>query len=296
MKHMRNCLLKIISMTLTLSLLFASPANAEIFSVGAIRGSENFDEQVRENCPWFFKDGEFHSQGINQYGYTGTCGEAALASALNHIFSTSYYTENMILKTAVDYRFCTTEDPVKENLGGMSPENMMRVIALTNNTAAEEILKYPVTTTHIAETVFDSGLFPKSAYVCNNSVTLDEDEVTGVDADLMLVNAVPDVEKMAEDIDNGYTYLECVCCCILWGYDRSIVEAVGMQYVSSNHWIVVSNTIRDSKGELLGFYIIDSGKGEKLVDKNKMHEMIFGLPGEEVPDEACIRIRPIYGD
>ncbi|MCR5627563.1 MAG: hypothetical protein K6F99_09595 [Lachnospiraceae bacterium] len=288
--------LMVLILSIILAVGQAQPAYAD-FAVGTLRGSENFDRDLRKQSPWFYKTGEYTMQGINQYGYTGTCGQAALASAMNHLFSTSYYTENMIVKMTVDHGWCTLDDPVKENLGGMSPAQMMYVLNILNNVGANELLKYPINMDHIAENVFKEPVFQNGGfYVNDNSLELDEDDVAGIDADIMITKGVPDVDAMADDIDNGYIYLECVDSNILWDYDRAIVEQVGMKYIVSNHWITVSNTIRDSKGNLLGFYIIDSGTGTKTVLRDKMHKMIFGLPDEPITDAACVRVRPLKHD
>lgn len=287
-----------ISLLLALVLSFAVPADIYAsFEVGALRGSEKFDETIRADSPWFYKHGEFSMQGINQYGYTGTCGEAALANALNHIFSTSYYTENMLVKMAVDHNLCTTDGDIKENLGGVSPMQMMYLITYINNVAGTDILEYSIPMNHIAEYVFKQPEYSMGGvYVCENSIKLKEDDVAGIDATMMVTKGVPDVEAMGEDIDNGYVYVECVDSNILWDYDRAIVESVGIKYIASNHWIAITNTIRDKNGQLLGFYVVDSGTGTKTVLKDKMHSMIFGLPNEPITDAACIRINPLKRD
>lgn len=143
----KNILGKIyVTVVLVLAIAAADIEKAEAsFAIGALRGSERFDETVRGDSPWFYEHGEFSMQGINQFGYTGTCGEAALANALNHIFSTSYYTENMLVKMAVDHKLCTTESDIKENLGGMSPEQMMYLITFINNVAGPDVLEYTAT-------------------------------------------------------------------------------------------------------------------------------------------------------
>ena len=284
-----------VCMAMIIFIVAAAPGKVwASFSVGALRGSEKFDETLRSDSPWFFEHGEFSMQGINQYGYTGTCGEAALANAMNHIFSTSYYTENMLVKMAVDRNLCTTQSEIKENLGGMSPEQMMYLITFLNNVAGTDILEYSISMDHIAKNVFKQPEYSMGGvYVCDNSIELKEDDVAGVDAVMMVTKGVPDVEAMAEDIDNGCVYVECVDSNILWDFDRAIVESVGMKYIASNHWIAVTNTIRDKTGKLLGFYVVDSGTGTKTVLKDKMHTMIFGLPNEPITDAACIRINPL---
>ena len=59
-----------------------------------------YDEYMRINAEWFYRDGMYDRQGVNSFNYNGTCSEAAEATVMNRLFNTNAYTENNILACA----------------------------------------------------------------------------------------------------------------------------------------------------------------------------------------------------
>lgn len=85
---------------------------------------DDFEQMVMEKDPEFYESGSFLEQGINEYGYEGTCGETTQANTLNMLFDTNEFTENKVLDVAVENGLCNTEgDP--EMCGGTTTEQFM---------------------------------------------------------------------------------------------------------------------------------------------------------------------------
>lgn len=70
------------------------------------REYDDFEQSVLEGKPDFYESGSFYEQGINEFGYQGTCGPTSQANALNELFDTNEFTENKVLNVAVDNNLC----------------------------------------------------------------------------------------------------------------------------------------------------------------------------------------------
>ena len=73
------------------------------------REYDDFEQSVLEGKPDFYESGSFYEQGINEFGYQGTCGPTSQANALNELFDTNEFTENKVLNVAVDNNQLTME-------------------------------------------------------------------------------------------------------------------------------------------------------------------------------------------
>ncbi len=98
-----------------------------------------FDAAARKSAPTFYSTGEYYAQGINQYGYQGTCSEAAEATTMNILFDTNAYTENVFVDCAVKSGNCTTGD-VPEANGGQSPIQMREVFEKVGNYTGDKVI------------------------------------------------------------------------------------------------------------------------------------------------------------
>ena len=85
-----------------------------------------YDEFMRLNAAWFYRDGMYDRQGVNVFNYRGTCSEAAEATVMNRLFNTNVYTENNVLTFAGMLNSCTMgNDPVYG--GAQSAVQMVQV-------------------------------------------------------------------------------------------------------------------------------------------------------------------------
>ena len=73
------------------------------------REYDDFEQSVLEGKPDFYESGSFYEQGINEFGYQGTCGPTSQANALNELFDTNEFTENKVLNVAVDNNLCSMD-------------------------------------------------------------------------------------------------------------------------------------------------------------------------------------------
>ena len=90
------------------------------------REYDDFEQSVLEGKPDFYESGSFYEQGINEFGYQGTCGPTSQANALNELFDTNEFTENKVLNVAVDNNLCSM-DSSPENCGGTTTEQFMEL-------------------------------------------------------------------------------------------------------------------------------------------------------------------------
>lgn len=209
---------------------------------------DDFENSVLEGKPDFYDTGSFYEQGINEFGYQGTCGPTSQANALNKLFDTNEFTENKVLNVAVDNNLCSMDSSPK-NCGGTTTEQFMELYDKMNEQMDGKI---------------DTQLFEYDNALDVNDVAskLDEGCVLNVAVD---ANALWDqprdyVNSMGIPCDDFY----------------------------SDHWITVTGVQRDELGNVQGFDIIDSGGGVDYVSADKYHEMCFGTDEHRVIDPTAI--------
>ena len=212
------------------------------------REYDDFEQSVLEGKPDFYKSGSFYEQGINEFGYQGTCGPTSQANALNELFDTNEFTENKVLNVAVDNNLCSM-DSSPENCGGTTTEQFMELYDKMNEQLDGKI------NTELYE-------FNNALDVEDVASKLDEGCVlnVAVDADALWDQPREYVNSMGIPCDDFY----------------------------SDHWITVTGVQRDELGNIQGFDIIDSGGGVNYVDADKYHEMCFGTDEHRVIDPTAI--------
>ncbi len=72
----------------------------------------------------YYQSGRFYDQGANEYGFNGTCGPTSQANAVNYLLGTNEYTENKVLKIAVENNLCTLTGPSGDQ-GGTTTQQFM---------------------------------------------------------------------------------------------------------------------------------------------------------------------------
>ena len=103
-----------------------------------VREYDNFETlQLIEN-PEFYDTGQFYEQGINEYGFEGTCGPTSQANAINTLLGNNELTENKVLGIAVDNNLCDVSDDVV-NSGGTTTENFMELYDKVNDSIGDKI-------------------------------------------------------------------------------------------------------------------------------------------------------------
>lgn len=212
------------------------------------REYDDFEQSVLEGKPDFYESGSFYEQGINEFGYQGTCGSTSQANALNELFDTNEFTENKVLNVAVDNNLCSM-DSSPENCGGTTTEQFMELYDKMNEQLDGKI------NTELYE-------FNNALDVEDVASKLDEGCVlnVAVDADALWDQPREYVNSMGIPCDDFY----------------------------SDHWITVTGVQRDELGNIQGFDIIDSGGGVNYVDADKYHEMCFGTDEHRVIDPTAI--------
>ena len=212
------------------------------------REYDDFEQSVLEGKPDFYESGSFYEQGINEFGYQGTCGPTSKANALNELFDTNEFTENKVLNVAVDNNLCSM-DSSPENCGGTTTEQFMELYDKMNEQLDGKI------NTELYE-------FNNALDVEDVASKLDEGCVlnVAVDADALWDQPREYVNSMGIPCDDFY----------------------------SDHWITVTGVQRDELGNIQGFDIIDSGGGVNYVDADKYHEMCFGTDEHRVIDPTAI--------
>ena len=209
---------------------------------------DDFEKSILENKPDFYESGSFYEQGINEFGYEGTCGPTSQANALNKLFGTNEFTENKVLSVAIDNNLCSI-DSSPENCGGTTADQFMDLYDKMNEQIGGKI---------------ETQLYEYENALDVNDVAskLDEGCVLNVAVD---ANALWDqprdyVNSMGIPCDDFY----------------------------SDHWITVTGVQRDELGNVKGFDIIDSGGGVDYVSADKYHEMCFGTDEHKVIDPTAI--------
>ena len=209
---------------------------------------DEFEQSVLEEKPEFYETGQFYEQGINEFGYQGTCGPTSQANAINELFGTTDMTENKILSIAIDNNLCNRiGNP--EDLGGTSTDQFMELYSKVNEELGDK---------------FDTELYEFENVLDANQVAerLEAGDVVNVAVDACALwnqprNYVDDMGVRQDDF-------------------------------ASDHWITVTGVNRSDTGEINGFDIIDSGGGENYVSLDKYNEICFGTPEHKVLDPTCI--------
>lgn len=212
------------------------------------REYDDFEQSVLEGKPDFYESGSFYEQGINEFGYQGTCGPTSQANALNELFDTNEFTENKVLNVAVDNNLCSM-DSSPENCGGTTPEQFMELYDKMN----EQL----------------DGKINTELYEFNNALDV-EDVASKLDEGCVLNVAV----DAAALWDQPREYVNSM--------------GIPCDDFYSDHWITVTGVQRDELGNIQGFDIIDSGGGVNYVDADKYHEMCFGTDEHRVIDPTAI--------
>ena len=212
------------------------------------REYDDFEQSVLEGKPDFYESGSFYEQGINEFGYQGTCGPTSQANALNELFDTNEFTENKVLNVAVDNNLCSM-DSSPENCGGTTTEQFMKLYDKMN----EQL----------------DGKINTELYEFNNALDV-EDVASKLDEGCVLNVAV----DAAALWDQPREYVNSM--------------GIPCDDFYSDHWITVTGVQRDELGNIQGFDIIDSGGGVNYVDADKYHEMCFGTDEHRVIDPTAI--------
>lgn len=209
---------------------------------------DEFEQKVLEENPEFYETGQFYQQGINEFGYEGTCGPTSQANALNELLGSNNLTENKILEIARDNHLCCMEGEPGE-LGGTSTEQFMELYDKVNEQLGDK---------------FDTELFEYGNALGAEQVAerLESGDVVNVAVDACSLWNQPReyVNEMGVRQDD----------------------------FNSDHWITVTGVNRGDGGDIKGFEIIDSGGGESYVSLDKYNEMCFGTPEHKVLDPTCI--------
>ena len=98
---------------------------------------DEFEETVRLDQEDFYESGTFYTQGINEYGYEGTCGETSMANTINRVLGTNEYTENKVLDVAVQEGLCDTGS--LDNSGGTTTDQFMELYEKMNETCGGQL-------------------------------------------------------------------------------------------------------------------------------------------------------------
>ncbi|MBR6792476.1 MAG: hypothetical protein IKM49_05085, partial [Ruminococcus sp.] len=92
-----------------------------------IFGKDEFEDIVKLDKPDFYESGSFYEQGINEFGYEGTCGPTSQANAINSLLGTNEFTENKVLSVAVENDICETGSLDPADNGGTTTDQFMEL-------------------------------------------------------------------------------------------------------------------------------------------------------------------------
>ena len=212
------------------------------------REYDDFERSVIDTNPDFYETGSFYQQGINEFGYQGTCGPTSQANAINELLGTNELTENKVLSVAIDNNLCQTHGDM-DSCGGTSTEQFMDLYDKMNEQLGDK---------------FDTELFEYGDVLDADQVAdrLDNGDVVNVAVDACALWDMPRdyVNDLGVRQDDFY----------------------------SDHWITVTGVQRLDDGTIKGFDIIDSGGGENYVSLDKYNDMCFGTEEHRVIDPTCI--------
>jgi hypothetical protein len=94
------------------------------------RELNDFEQSVNVDRPGFYDAGKFYEQGINEYGFTGTCGETSMANTMNRVLGTNEFTENDVLSVAIQEGLCDTTSGIDS--GGTTTDQFMELYERMN--------------------------------------------------------------------------------------------------------------------------------------------------------------------
>ncbi len=227
----------------------AIPEAGEEIAEQYIREYSDFEQAIEDEIPGFYDSGEFYEQGVNSYGFNGTCGPTSGANALNQLFDTNEFSEEKVLDIAVNNNLCETGSLDPNSNGGTTTEQLMEVYEKINEATGNKF---------VAES-FDYDNCLSAEQVAER---LDSGSV---------VNVAVDANRLW-DIDDGADGF--------FGIQDSEFY--------TDHWITLKDTVYDDAGNLTGFEVIDSGGGVNEVSLDKYNEMCFGTEGHKAIDPTCI--------
>jgi len=208
-----------------------------------------FEKKVTLENPDFYKNGEFLKQGLNEYGFNGTCGETTQANTINRLFETNRFTENNVLDVAVNNGLCT-----------ISPDSN-----ICGATRTDEFLQlYEKMDEQLGGNKLDVQCF-------DYENALSPEEVAAQLESGKLVNVSVDADCLWDKPQN---------------YVDNYGNPIDALY--SDHWITVTGVNRDAAGNVESFDILDSGGGRTNVSLKKYVEMCFGNEYHDVIDPTTI--------
>ena len=96
------------------------------------------------------------------------------------------------------------------------------------------------------------------------------------------------MDEVAQRLDAGSTVHVAVDADTLWG--ESTAGMMGTPDVSkaTDHWITVTDAVRDEHGAVTGFRVIDSGGGVDYVDAATYQTMCYGSDHLHLDDPTCV--------
>lgn len=210
---------------------------------------DDFEAVTIADKPDFYDEGKFYEQGINEYGYLGTCGPTSQANAINQLLGTNELTENKVLTIAVDNGLCFTDEDYPNDCGGTTTAEFMELSGKVNEQIGDKV----------DVKLFD---YDESLSVEQIAQKLDEGSTLNIAVDSYALWDEPRnyVNDMGEPTDD----------------------------FPSDHWIAAIGAKRDETGSILGFDVIDSGGGVKYIEKEKFDRVCFGTEDHRVMDPTCI--------
>lgn len=212
---------------------------------------DDFEQTFLSERPDFqetYEAGSFYEQGINEFGYQGTCGPTSQANALNKILGTNEFTENKILSVALENDLCNTYGS-PDACGGTTTNQFMELYDTVNEQIGGKI---------------ETELF-------ENDNALSVEEMAGRIDDGAVLNVAVDADALW---GRPRDYTDAA-----GGYNPDFY---------SDHWITVTGCQRDEMGNIQGFDVIDSGGGVDYVSAEQCQEMCFGTEEHRVLDPTCI--------
>ena len=209
----------------------------------------DYEQMVTLDDPDFYKSGEFLDQGLNEYGFNGTCGETTQANTLNRLFETNRFTENNVLDVAVNNGLCEVSVDPDAN-GGTNTEQFLQLYEKMNEQLGGNKLD-------VQCFEYENALSPEV--------------VAAQLEDGKMINVAVDANRLW---DYPQDYVD--------EFGNPVNE------IYSDHWISVTGVNRDAAGNIESFNILDSGGGETNVSLQKYEEMCFGSEHHDVIDPTTI--------
>lgn len=102
-------------------------------------GRENFEKNLRNTFPEFFENGIYFNQGYNYFLFENTCGQSISASALNILFHTNYYSENMLVDLSVNNNLCDVKYFEEKKRGSQYSDQLVSTINQISNKNKDKV-------------------------------------------------------------------------------------------------------------------------------------------------------------